>query len=364
MTTSLARWVPPRMRVTLVLLLVTASAASGETLSVQGHSPRADELPNPYRPVENHFKLAEGRWWGSTSAIDIDIDGSSLWVAERCAANGCAGSRLNPVLNFDASGRLRKRFGEGMFIFPYGIHVDREGDVWVTDAQGPDGHDPDRDGKGHAVYKFSPTGRLLLTLGTPGVAGDGTGALLNGPSDVVTASNGDIFVADGGSQEADTPATTIARIVKYAKDGSFIGAWGTVGSGPGQLREPRGLALDSQGRLFVADRGNGRIQIFDLEGRFLDEWSQFGRATGLYIDRNGLLYAADPESSNSTEHWESGIRIGSVRDGTVMYFVPDSGTLPAGTSGVVGVAVDGQGNVFGARVNPEIPPRALMKYVR
>jgi sugar lactone lactonase YvrE len=242
--------------------------------------------------------------------------------------------------------------------------VDREGNVWVTDSQGPDGEDPDREGKGHAAYKFSPTGRLLLTLGTPGVAGDGTGPALNSPSDLVTSPNGDIFVADGaGGRAAEAPPTAIARIVKYAKDGTFITAWGTVGSGPGQLRAPQGLALDARGRLFVADRGNGRIQIFDQEGQFLDAWPQFGRATGIYIDRDGLLYSADPGSRNSAEGWGGGIRIGTIRDGTVMHFIPDSGAQ-RGMSGVVGVAADGQGNVFGARVNPEIPPRALMKYVR
>jgi hypothetical protein len=353
------------MRVTLILAFVAAVVGSGRTVHAQGHTQPGDDLLNPYRPVENHFKLAEGRWWGSTSAVDIDIDGRSVWVAERCAANSCAGSKLNPVLKFDASGRLRKRFGEGMFIFPNGIHVDRQGSVWVTDGKGPDGKDPDRDGKGHTVYKFSPTGRLLLTLGTPGVAGDGTGALLNGPSGVVTAPNGDIFVADGaGGQEVDAPPSTIARIVKYAKDGMFITAWGTVGSGPGELRAPHGLALDARGRLFVADRGNARIQIFDQEGRFLDAWTQFGPARGISIDRYDLLYAAVPGSSDPTSDWGQGIWVGSARDGTVMSFIPNAGASPSGIGGVAGVAVDRQGHIYGASVDPEIPPRALMKYVR
>ncbi|HJN44735.1 MAG: peptidyl-alpha-hydroxyglycine alpha-amidating lyase family protein [Vicinamibacterales bacterium] len=353
----------PRMSVTLVLSLAAVAAVSGGL--AHGHTQPAAELPNPYRPVENHFKLAEGRWWGSTSAVDIDIDGRSIWVAERCAANSCAGSKLNPILKFDEAGRLRRRFGEGLFILPHGIHVDREGNVWVTDAEGPDGTDPDRDGKGHAVYKFSPTGRLLLTLGTPGVAGDGTGPLLNGPSDVVTAPNGDIFVADGaGGLDPDVSPPPAARVVRYAADGAFITAWGTVGSAPGEFRAPRGLALDLRGRLFVADRGNARIQIFDQEGRFLDAWTQFGRASGIYIDRDDRLYAADRESSVSFEGWGNGIRIGSALDGSLLYFIADSGAPPTDTRGLAGVAVDGQGNVFGASVDPEIPPRALMKYVK
>lgn len=357
---------PIAMAVAITVTGVTVFGVSAGTASAQEYARPTDELPNPFQAIENHFKLAEGRWWGSTSAVDIDIDGRSIWVAERCAANGCAGSRLNPILHFDASGRLLRRFGEGMFIFPHGIHVDSEGNVWVTDAQGPDGQDPDRDGKGHAVYKFSPTGRLLLTLGTPGVAGDGTGALLYGPTDVVTTPNGEIFVTDGAGGHGSMAAhsSPVARIVKYKRDGTFISAWGTVGSGPGELRTPSGLALDSQGRIFVADRGNVRIQIFDQEGRFLDAWPQFGGAIGIYIDRNDLLYAAGPGSGDSTPRAGKGIRIGSVRDGAVMYFIPDSGAPSPGMRGVVGVAVDGQGNVFGASVDPEIPPRAVMKYVR
>ncbi len=96
-----------------------------------------NDLPNPYRTIENHFKMPEGRIWGSTSAVDIDPDGTSIWVAERCGANSCAGSDLPVVLKFDQDGNLLKSFGAGMFLFPHGFHVDADGNVWVTDAQGP-----------------------------------------------------------------------------------------------------------------------------------------------------------------------------------------------------------------------------------
>ena len=94
-------------------------------------------LPNPYRSIENWAKLPPGRTWGSTAGVWIDPDGTSVWVAERCGANSCAGSNLDPVLKFDASGKLVKSFGAGRFVFPHGIHVDRYGNVWVTDAPGP-----------------------------------------------------------------------------------------------------------------------------------------------------------------------------------------------------------------------------------
>ena len=145
--------------------------------------------PNPYRTVENWAKLPDGRTWGSTSAVDIDRDGKSVWVAERCGANSCAGKNDPPILKFDASGKLVKSFGEGMFIFPHGIYVDKDDNVWVTDGQGANG-------KGHQVFKFSPDGKVLLTLGKAGVAGDGPDTF-NQPDDVWLAPNGDIFVSDG-----------------------------------------------------------------------------------------------------------------------------------------------------------------------
>ena len=167
-----------RVRRTLVVATaVTIVVAGGADATAQP----LNDLPNPYQTIEHFFKMPDGRSWGATSAVDIDPDGTSIWVAERCGANSCAGSDLPVVLKFDARGNLVKSFGGGMFLFPHGFHVDADGNVWVTDAQGPDGEDPSRDGKGHQVVKFSPDGEVLLTLGTPGVEGDGTDALLSTP---------------------------------------------------------------------------------------------------------------------------------------------------------------------------------------
>jgi sugar lactone lactonase YvrE len=336
----------------------------GATARSQSRLKPVNDLPNPYRSVENYFKLAEGRWWNSTSAVDVDVDGKSIWVAERCAENSCSDSKLNPVLEFDESGNLVRRFGEGLFNVPHGIHVDREGNVWVTDAQGPDGRDATRNSKGHVVYKFNPGGRVLLTLGKPGVAGDGTGGLLNGPSDVATAPNGDIFVADGHREDGGASAATVARIVKFTKDGTFVRSWGRTGPKPGEFSSPHALAFDSRGRLFVADTGNNRLQIFDQDGRFLTEWAQFGRPSGIFIDKNDTLYCADSESGAMLHPgWRRGIRIGSARDGRVTYFIPDVDPEPKPTgSGAVGVAADALGNVYGAAVNAGA--QALTKYVR
>src|SRR5438105_3150629 len=118
------------------------------------------EPPNPYHAVDNWAKLGAGRTWGSTSAVEIDR-GGNIWVAERCGANSCAQSNLPSILKFDSSGKLLQSFGAGMLIFPHGIFIDKEGNVWVTDGQG-------MNGKGHQVFKFSPEGKVLMTLGKAG----------------------------------------------------------------------------------------------------------------------------------------------------------------------------------------------------
>jgi sugar lactone lactonase YvrE len=345
-----------RLFFTLFLTAIAALSVSVAKVPTQNASQPVNDLPNPYQTIEGWAKMPDGRTWGSTSAVDIAPDGKSIWVAERCGANSCAGSSLPVVLKFDETGKLVRSFGAEMFIFPHGIHVDKEGNVWVTDGVPPGAaNDPKTTGKGHIVVKFSHEGKVLLTLGKAGVPGDGPDTF-NQPSDVITAPNGDIFVADGHG------GNTNARIVKFDKNGKFIKAWGKKGTAPGEFDTPHSLAMDSRGRLFVADRNNNRIQIFDQDGKFLDEWKQFSRISGLYI-RDDVLYAADSES-NKNRHagWKRGIRIGSVKDGKVTAFIPDPEPNPdtAGTSAAEGVAADAKGNIYGA----EVGPRALKKYVR
>ena len=248
---------------------------------------------------------------------------------DRCAAKTCVGSTVAPIQKFDATGRLVVSFGSGLFNWPHGLFAAVDGPIWVTD------------GKNQTVMHLAPDGRVLMTLGKPGVAGDGHDTF-NSPSDVLVAPNGDIFVADG---HGDFPVPkTNARIVKFSRDGKFIKAWGSPGSAPGQFNVPHGLAMDSAGRLFVADRANNRIQIFDQDGKFLTEWKQFGRPSGVYI-RNDIIYVADSQSSDKVNPpFRQGIRIGSVKDGKVTAFIaapsPDV-EMPEG------VAADKDGNVFG-----------------
>jgi sugar lactone lactonase YvrE len=325
-----------------------------------------NEHPNPYRTINGFFDLPGGREWGSTSAVDIDADGESIWVAERCGANTCAMSDADNVIKYDKDGKLVSAFGGGMLIWPHGIHVDSRGNVWIADGRVANAREleqnPGAAGKGAAVYKFSPEGELLMTLGSPGVVGDGTGPVLSEPNDVVVGPDGSIYVGDGHSgQGADADLSTVARIVKYDPTGRFLQSWGQIGTAPGEFRTPHGLAFDSRGRLFVADRGNVRIQIFAQDGTFITEWKQFGRLSGIYIDANDILYAADSESSaTSNPGWRRGIRVGSAITGHVLYFIPDPQRNPGGTSAAEGVAADKHGNIYGA----EVGPRQLVKYVR
>ena len=219
-----------------------------------------------------------------------------------------------------------------MFNHPHGMYVDRDNNVWVTDDHGGNG-------RGHQVFKFSPDGKVLLTLGKAGVAGTGNDTF-NAPTDVIVATNGDIFVSDGHGGD------TNARIVKFSANGTFIKAWGKRGTGPGEFGLNHSLALDSAGRLFVADRANNRIQLFDQDGSFIAEWKQFGRPSGLFI-KDDVLFSSDSESDDKRNSgFRRGVTIGSAKDGKVTAFIPEPTPAGQGREGGESVAVDDAGNVF------------------
>ena len=245
--------------------------------------------------------------------------------------------------------------GGGLLLFPHGLHVDRDGNVWVTDAQGPNPTNPNTAGKGHVVIKFSPQGEVLLTLGTLGVAGDGTDELLNTPCDVVTDADGNIYVGDGHSGQGDNAGPeTVARIAKFDRAGRFLGSWGKWGGGVGEMRTPHAVDIDSRGRLIVGDRGNNRLQIFELDGTYIGELKQFGRPSGIYIADNDIIYVADSESEFDQVRnpgWKPGIRVGSLNDGLAVAFINGAVDAYPDGSNPEGVAVDAAGNVYGAVVS-------------
>ena len=352
-----------------LIVLVTARAGA------QADMAPINNAPNPYQTIEGWAKMPEGRTWGSTSAVAIDRDGKSVWVAERCGANSCANSMLPPVLKFDEHGTLVKSFGEGMIVAPHGILVDKDDNIWVVDCACTGGGGRGRGGsappdttagrgapppaaKGHQIFKFSPDGKLLMTLGTAGGARE-PGYFYN-PNAILIAPDGSIFVSEG---HTSTPGST-ARVMKFSKDGTLIASWGKLGTGPDDWDQPHALAMDSKGRLFVGDRGNNRIKILDQQGRLLDTWYQFSRPSGIFIDKDDNIYVADSESgsvgSGRTRTWKRGIRIGNVKDGKVVAFIPDPNENATNTSAAEGIAVDAEGVIYGA----EVGPKALKRYVK
>jgi len=385
-------------------VVITAITIVG-SVSAQSPSQIANSAPNPYTAIGDLFKLPEGRQWGATSAVDVDRDGRTIWVAERCGGNsGCLENKtVNPILHFDANGKLLGSFGAGLLISPHGIFVDRDGNIWVTDysdnaPRAPRGTGAPADGTarrgaaagtgappargattdatapgtapargrgpagpvgvaagatvGHQVLKFSPDGKLLLSLGKAGGAAEPD--YFYQPNDVLVAPNGDIFVSEGHGGRG-------ARVLKFDKSGKFLMQFGKPGSGPGEFNVPHALAMDSRGRLFIGDRANNRIQIFDQQGQFIAEWRQFGRPSGVHIDRNDVIYVADSESGdNRNPDYKRGIRVGSAKDGSVTALIPDMTVNPGSTSSAEGITADSAGNIYGA----EVTERGIRKFVR
>jgi len=305
--------------------------------------------PNPYVEVADWLEAPGGRAMGAVSSVYIDADGN-VWLAERCGQNSCvARDDYSPIHVYAPSGRWIRSLGKGLLAWPHGIYIDAGGNVWVTDARS-DG------ARGHQVFKLSPAGDILLTLGQPGVAGTGN-YQFDGPTDVVVAPNGDIFVTDGHEPESNN------RVLKFSADGRFIKSWGGTGSGPGEFRVPHMIAMDSSGRLFVADRSNGRIQIFDQDGTYLEEWRQFGRATGLFIAADDTIYVSDNQSdATRNPGWVRGIRVGNTADGSVSAFIPIPNFDPSVSAavGAHGLSANSAGEIFGG----EVGATTVRKYVR
>ena len=315
--------------------------------------------PNPNR-IASWATLPAGRTWGSTAGIDIDPTDGHVWAYERCASGSAGGGDVNcdtnpvdPIFKFDRNtGEVLANFGRGVFVTPHGIHVDDDGNVWATDFDGNEAGT-----KGHQVHKFSPDGELLMSLGVAGRPGSERGQL-NQPNDVIVGPDGSIFVGDGHGGQNMTSAEAIeegraegltGRIVKFSPEGEYLMEWGEIGTEHGQFRTPHALAFDAQGRLWVADRGNHRLEIFDQQGNYLESRYLYGRISDLFITDDNMVYAVDSESHEFRHiNWRNGVRIGPLDRDWIVGFIPpwESDSRPQNGVAGEGVAVDADGNVF------------------
>ena len=340
----------------------------------QTQYPKPTELPNPYRLVENWPTLPQnmnGGHWGEVIRVHVDRRGN-IWVFHRCFNTVPPGSAtcINrgesnpPILEFDPSGKLLKSFGAGLFAYPHGFTVDEQGNVWTSDVNdaatvlGMPAKNSAGVIMGQEVLKLSPEGKVLMTLGKQGVAGNGPDTF-DRPTGVAVAPNGDIFVSDGHSPNKHGNA----RVVKFAKDGRFLKTWGRKGAGPGEFDEPHDIFLGgSQNRVYVADRRNSRIQVFDQDGNFLVAWKQFGQPSSVFVGKDDTIYVGSSFPDPAAKKGELRvITIGSAKDGSLKAFIPDPTNLDQverGTS-ASGIAADDKGTIYAA----DVGPHKLRKYV-
>ena len=337
-------------RLSRFAIALFATTALVSAAHAQASYPCVNEAPNPYRQVTGWEKMP--RAWAATNNVYVDAR-DNVWVMDRCEANGCLNSQGSPIWELSSEGTVMKNFGAGMFAFPHTVKPDADGNIWAIDGDA-------RNGKGNQVFKFSPDGKVLMTLGKAGQGGTGTD-VFDRPTGIAFAPNGDIFISEGHA-----PTFGNSRIMKFDKSGKFIKSFGRLGSGDGELKGPHVLAFDSQGRLFVADRSNSRVAIFDQEGKFIAAWKQFGRPSGIFIDKNDTLYVSDSESEDApgkdthNPGCKRGIRGGSIKDGKVQFYIPPPPVRDPKFPPPEGVAADSRGNIYAGAVQD----MAVYKYVK
>ena len=288
------------MKTQLTAFLLASALAAGIA---------AAQSDTSYQLVENWAQFPPGMTaWGAATGVDVDAQGN-VYVFQR--------NEAMPIVAFDRDGKFLRAWGQGMFKTTHFLRVDPSGNVWITDRGDMQ------------AFKFDSQGKLLLTLGKKGVTGDNESRdAFNGMADVAVASNGDIFIADGEGPNS--------RIAKFAADGTFLKWWGGPGTDPGQFDQPHSIAVDSQDRIYVADRSNNRIQIFDASGTFLKQWTNFGTPWGLFI-KDDRIYVVDGTDNNH-------LLIANLEDGKIIERI-------VGLSNPTAVAVDSQGAIYVGEVN-------------
>jgi DNA-binding beta-propeller fold protein YncE len=357
----------------LIASAVVTFAVAGHAQQIQSLRPTA--LSNPYRLAEGWPSLPlgmNGGQWGEVIRVHVHSDGN-IWVFHRCfntvppghATCVGRGDSNPPILQFDPSGRLLTSFGVGLFAYPHGFTLDADGNLWASDVNdeavilGLSAKTADGAVKGQEVLKLSPTGKVLMMLGRMGVAGNGPDTF-DRPTGIAVARNGDVFVSDGHYPNKHDNA----RVMKFAKDGRFIKAWGQKGAGPGDFDEPHDIFVGgSQERVYVADRRNKRLQVFDQDGNFLAAWTQFGTPSSVFVGKDDTIYVGSSFPDATAKKGElRGIVIGNAKDGSLKAYIPDPGDLDkvdVGTS-ASGIAADEIGTIYAA----DVGTHGLRKYLK
>jgi len=305
--------------------------------------PGQNLMNNPYRLVENWPTFSDPSMAMGQAINFLPDNKGGTWAL----------LRSEPPINYiDASGKIVQSMGKGMFVQAHGLCRDRDGNIWAGDS-GPFREAPGTAGRGFQFHKFSPDGKLLLSLGKAGVSRAGTDTLIS-PTACLQLPDGNILIADGHWPRPASAQQDGDRLVVFTRDGKFLRSYGKMGRGPGEFMGPHALATDSKGRIFVADRSNNRVQVFDKDMNYLDSWKHYGRPSGITILKDDTLYVADSESGTPVEGspmsfeggglqfrnvgWKQGVRIGSAADGSLKQFI--GGTNPEG------MGADEIGNIF------------------
>ena len=290
-------------------LLILLAAASLPALAELKSGPSMN-----YSVVDGWAQLPKGWNFGECSGVDVDKN-DNVWVFNRGA---------HPVIQFDKSGKMLQAWSEVPVTTAHGIRLDADGNIWTVDVAG------------HRVSKFTPAGRLLMTIGQVGVnpgPNNDTKDGFNRPANLTFAPNGDFFVADGYVN---------SRVVKYNKNGEYQLHWGKKGTGDGEFNLVHDVALDSQGKVYVAERTNERVQIFDQRGKFLGKWTDVGAPWGLYyVQRDNAIYMCDGVNN----------RISKLSlDGQVLGVLSSYGKVPGKLDYPHSIAVDSTGVIYVAEI--------------
>ena len=287
-----------------LVILATVFTVGLWSAPVESNFPSMHYKVNPDWPT-----LPPGWNFGEVAGVAVDGKGH-VFVFHRGE---------HSIMEFTPEGRMVRSWGEGLFIRPHAIRVDPEGNIWTVDNDT------------HQVLKMDPSGRIRMVVGRRGQSGE-SDELFNRPTDVAFAPNGDFYVSDGYVN---------SRVVTFSKEGRYITAWGKKGDGDGEFNLPHSVAVDGQGRVYVGDRENYRVQVFDANGKFLTQWNHVGSPWGLDLQSDQTLFLADGHND----------RILKVTlEGKVLGAFGENGRLPGELNFVHHLGLDAAGNIFASEI--------------